>query len=240
MKKYLRPQLLPPLTAILGILLLLCRTWLQLGGIDEKGLYISGHTADTISFLLLGIGILGIWLCVRGVSDFAAPKKRFPPSLTGAIGCIAGGVSIVLTGILEKPQQTDIVWLLSLVTGCIACVCLLVIGYGRLKGRKPHYLLHCAVTVYFVVHLVSKYRSWSSEPQLQVFFFPLLAGVFLTLAAYQQVRAAGNITGSSSMLHLCAASQVRHKIRCSTAVWHYGHLPICATCPRKRWYCLLL
>ena len=186
MKKYLRPQLLPPLTAILGILLLLSRIWLQLGGIDEKGLYISGHTADTISFLLLGIGILGIWLCVRGVSDFAAPKTCFPPSLTGAIGCVAGGAGIVLTGILEKPAQAEIVWLLSLVTGCIACVCLLVIGYGRLKGRKPHYLLHCAVTVYFVVHLVSKYRSWSSEPQLQVFFFPLLAGVLLTLAAYQR------------------------------------------------------
>ena len=103
-----------------------------------------------------------------------------------AIGCVAGGAGIVLTGILEKPAQAEIVWLLSLVTGCIACVCLLVIGYGRLKGRKPHYLLHCAVTVYFVVHLVSKYRSWSSEPQLQVFFFPLLAGVFLTLAAYQR------------------------------------------------------
>ena len=186
MKKFLRSQWLPLLTVLPGMLLLLCRIWLQMKGIDEKGLYISGHIADTISYILLGVGVLGIWLCVRNIPDNAKPKVLFSPSLLGAMGCLAGGVGILLTGIMEKPVQKDMVWLLSLLAGCIACVCLTVAGFWRLKGRKTNYLLHCAVTVYFVMHLVSRYRAWSSEPQLQIFFFPLLAGVFLTLASYQR------------------------------------------------------
>ena len=186
MKKYLKPTALPYLTVFLGGLTLLCRVWLLLGGIDSKGLYVSGHIADTLSYLLLAFGALVLWLCVRPLQGREGSENLFPASTPGAVGSYIGGVGIALSGILERPQQADGVWFLSLLTGFIAGVCLIAAGLARQKGRPAHYLLHSGVTVYFLIHLVSRYRTWSSEPQLQEYFFPLLASVFLLICAYQR------------------------------------------------------
>ena len=52
-------------------------------------------------------------------------------------------------------------------------------------GRFFKKQIHCAlVTVYLMFHLVSQYRLWSSESQLLIYFFPLMASIFLMLSAY--------------------------------------------------------
>ena len=186
MKKYLHPRLLPWLTAICGSLILLCRLWLQSAGIDENGLYITGHIADTLSYLLLAFGIFAIWLYVRNQTGNGQESGLFPASLPGALGCVFGAIGILLSGILEKPVQPDAVWFLHLLTGCFSAVSLLFAAVARLKGRPVNYLQHSVVTVFFLIHLVSCYRTWSSEPQIQVFFFPLLACVSLLVWVYQR------------------------------------------------------
>ena len=186
MKKYLKPDLLPFLTVILGASVLFCRVWLLLGGIDTRGLYISGHFADTLSYILLACTALGIWLCIRNLQGGGRMRNLFPASLPGALGCFVGGIGIFAAGLLEVPKQTDLIWFLSLAVGSLAGVALALTGIARLKGRRTNYWLHCAVTVYFLVHLISRYRVWSSEPQLQEYFFPLLCSVFLLLCTYQR------------------------------------------------------
>ena len=188
MKKFLRPQSLPLLTAMLGILSLLCRIWLQLGGIDQKGLYVTGHIADILSYLLLALAAAGIWLCIRRIRDDWQPAKLFPSSVPGALGCLAAAVGILATCMQDVPAQVDMVWLLRLVTGCVAVVCLLLAGIARRKGNAVNYLIHSGVTLYFLVQLVCLYRTWSSEPQIQEYFFPLLASVFLMLSVYQRAN----------------------------------------------------
>ena len=186
MKKFLQPRSLPWLTVIFGSLMLLCRLWLQTAGIDEKGLFVTGHIADTLSYLLLAGGVLGIWLCVRFMGGDGKTADTFPASPLRALGCAAGAAGILFSGILNVPQQLDAVWCLNLLAGCIAAVCLLADIPNCIKGHPSNYLLHSGVTVFFLFHLVSCYRTWSSEPQLQLFFFPLLACVCLLIFAYQR------------------------------------------------------
>ena len=186
MKKYLKPDSLPFLTVVLSALVLIFRVWLLLGGIDRKGLYVSGHIADTLSYILLAAAALGIWLCARSLQGDGKMRNLFPASLPGCAGCFVGGFGIVSAGFLETTKQTDMIWLLSLVIGIFAGIALMLTGLARRKGRRANYWLHSAVTVYFLIHLISRYRVWSSEPQLQEYFFPLLASVFLLICAYQR------------------------------------------------------
>ena len=186
MKKNRNLHPLPWLTVICGGLLALCRHWLQSAGIDENGLYATRHIADTLSYLLLALGMLTIWLFVRNLQGDGQTKDLFPASSLGALGCVAGAIGIFLSVIVEKPAQPDAVWFLHLLTGCFAAVALLFAAHIRLKGRSAHYFLHSAVTVFFLIRLVFCYRTWSSEPQIQVYFFPLLASVFLLVWVYQR------------------------------------------------------
>ena len=186
MKKYLKPDSLPFLTVLLGALLMLCRVVLLLTGVDRKGLFITGHFADVLSYILLCAGAVLIYLCLRSVAGTGRMRNLFPASASGGLGCCIGGVGILASGILETPQQTDLIRIISLLLGIFAGIALILSGLCRYKGRRANYLLHCIVTAYFLVHLISRYRVWSSEPQLQTYFFPLLASVFLLICSYQR------------------------------------------------------
>ena len=43
-----------------------------------------------------------------------------------------------------------------------------------------------AFTVYLMAHLISQYRQWSAEPQLQNYLFQVLGSVFLMVACYHR------------------------------------------------------
>ena len=136
MKKYLRPQSLSLLSVVLGGLILLCRIWLQQAGIDPNGLYIAGHIADVLSFILLGVGVLGIWLCIRCVENREAGKNLFAPSLPGALGCFIGGMGILLTGILEMRSLNYILSMLLAAESDNRLHCLCLLGDCRLRAAE--------------------------------------------------------------------------------------------------------
>ena len=186
MKKHFKPDMLPYVTVLLGSLAMLCRVWLLLGGIDEKGLYIAGHIADRLSYILLALAAGGSLLYTWPLQGGGKLPRLFPASRLGALGCLIGGIGILGAGLTETTRQADLIWTLSLVAGCFACICLTATAIGRWKGRRTGYVLHCCVTAYFLNNLLSRYRTWSSEPQLQEFFFPLLASVFLLLQTYHR------------------------------------------------------
>ena len=73
-----------------------------------------------------------------------------------------------------------IVWLL----GICAMAAMGRIGLCRLTGKKPHFLLSAVFCIYCALRMVSRYQLWSSDPQLQDYFFYLGAYMALMLAAY--------------------------------------------------------
>ena len=70
--------------------------------------------------------------------------------------------------------------------GILSTFAMVALAYGRYKGFRPNVLLHGIICVYLMLYLVSHYRLWSSNPQLQSYAFELLAIVFVMLACYQR------------------------------------------------------
>ena len=191
MKKYFKPDLLPFIPGVLGALAMMCQLWLHLLGIDEKGLYISGHTANTLSFLLLAATIVVAWLCSRPLVGRGADGP-FPQSILGGIGSILGGLGLLLSVLLEELAYVASRFeMINIVLGCIAGAALVIAGILRLLGKPCHYAIHGAALVYFLVHLIARYRLWSTEPALESFFFPLLASSALTLTVFQHANLDG-------------------------------------------------
>lgn len=190
MKKYLQPKCVPPLALGAGIIGFFLQLWLFSTGLDEKGLLRTDHPAGALVFILTGITLLGIFFCLRPLSGIGAYRRIFPKSTIAALGCWVAALGLVITDISELALAPDGVSLASGLLGIAAAACLALLGWCRWVGARPNSLLHCVVTVYLMIHLVSQYRLWSAESQLHVYFFQLLASVFLMLSAYHQTTLA--------------------------------------------------
>lgn len=112
-------------------------------------------------------------------------SDNFGPSKAAAIGSAVGAAGILL-GVLTAQPQPDRLFTLWRAMGLISAPCLVLAGFARLKGKQPFFMLHGAVCVFWLVHLVYHYRGWSIEPQLQDYLFSLMASVALLMFSYYQ------------------------------------------------------
>ena len=184
MKKIFKPTLLPLFTLIASLVGFGLRLWLFLTGTDDKGLLPSNHIAGILSFVLTAVVLVVLVLCTRSLTPLSSYSKLFPAWLPAGIGCAAAATGILYVNIRDLIARQDIITIATLVLGLVAAAAFLILGFCRLKGKHPSFWLQAVVTVYFMLHLISQYRLWSNESQLQVYFFPLLASVFLMLTAF--------------------------------------------------------
>ena len=188
MKKFLeffKPAFLPGLTVVAGVLALLLRIILQATGIDEKGLLVSGHFASVLLYIITALFLAVLFLCAQSLNNLNRYSKLFPASMIGAVGCMLAAVGVLATGVIQVFRQSDPLTLIAAAMSVVTAICLVRIGMFRQKGQRPSYLLYTVVTVYLMLQLVCQYRFWSPESQFTLYFFPLLASVFLTLTTYQ-------------------------------------------------------
>ena len=186
MKYPFKPKWIPPLALGAGILGALLRLWLFTGGIDEKGLIRQDHPANALVFVLTAVVLLGLYLCLRPLTGTPTYKRLFPRSVPAAVGCVVAAPGILVTDFYELSLQHDNIATISFILGILAAVCLVLLGLCRLRGVRPKVYLHGCIAVYLMVHLISQYRAWSAEPQLQEYVFQLLASVFLMLSTYHR------------------------------------------------------
>ncbi len=184
MSKYLKHQSLPFVSLACGAVALLLQSLLFLLTEDDRGLVASGHFLHILAWLLT-LGSLA--LCGFSVRPLAGHNRyadNFPVSLPGSIGSflLAGG--LVITVFLRPELRGDLLSLLWLALGILAVPCLIFTGICRMRGKRPAFLFHSVVFLFFAVHLVRCCQSWSSEPQPEVYGFALFADVFLMLTAY--------------------------------------------------------
>lgn len=184
MNKIFKSTLFPLFTLLAGAVGFALRLWLFGTGIDEKGLLVSGHPAGILVWVLTAVVILVVLLCARTLTPLGKYSQLFPACIWAGFGCIAAAAGILYVDIRELLLKRDSITVITLVLGVLAAAALLILGFCRWKGKRPTFWLHGIITVYFMLHLVSQYRLWSSEPQLQMYFFPLMASVLLMLTAY--------------------------------------------------------
>lgn len=186
MKQPLQPKHLPLLALGAGMLGLGLGIWLFASGMDGKMLLLRSHPANAATVILTAVVMLVLYLCVRQCNGTLPYKKLFRPSLWAMVGCFVAAAGILSTNIYELSYLEDPVSIVSCLSGLFAAGALIFVGICRKTGRHPHPIFHSCITVYFILHLVSQYRNWSSEPQLQVYAFQLLASIFLMLSLYHR------------------------------------------------------
>lgn len=182
--KIFKPSILPVFTLCAGVVGLALRAWLVLAGTDEKGLLVTTHPAHALVFILTAVVMAVLFLCIRTLRSVKRYQDLFPNPILSGIGCLVAAVGILWVNIRDLLLRRDPVTYFCLLLGVLAIAALVVIALCRFQKRRPTCYFHAIITVYLMLHLVSQYRLWSAEPQLQVYFFPLLASVFLMLTAY--------------------------------------------------------
>lgn len=184
MKKTSKPNILPVITLGAGALGLYLKIWLHATGIDSAGLLRTEHPANTLLFVLTAVVMVVIFLFLSQLKDIPAYKYLFPQSVPAAVGCMIAAGGVLVAVVTELFKTFDGFTILSCVLGILTAVSLVSTGICRQKRKRPNYYLHFAITAYLMIHVVSQYRSWSAEPQLQNYIFQLLASVFLMLCCY--------------------------------------------------------
>ncbi len=175
----------PYLTAVMGLTGYWIRMLVYATLVDDRNLLLRGNPLEWMLYLLLAGAAGLIWVDVRKAEGPKTYAPNFGPSNAAALGSIlfAGGILLTMLG-AGRPEL-----LLELgcqVLGLAAAGCLLLTAWCRHRGTVPFFLLHCVVCVYLGSYMISHYRQWSSNPQLQDYVFQMLALVCMTLFAYEQ------------------------------------------------------
>lgn len=186
MKKLFHARMLPLFTMGAGGLGLVLRIWLLSGGVDEKGLIVTGHPANTLSFLLTAVALLVLALCSLETEP-RIKKTVLQDPCAAMIGCFVAAVGVLATSIEELLRRTESVTVVCCILGLLAAAALVLSGILNFRRMRPAWWLQLPVVLFFMFHMISQYRFWSAEPEVQSFFFQLLASLFLMLSAYHRI-----------------------------------------------------
>lgn len=187
MKNLLKSNNIPVLILILGGIGCALRWMLYALAVDEKNLIPLGHPLEIALWLVAAAALLLVVLGVKKAAEAELQEASETESpIPAAIGSAAAAVGIGLTVFGNGPAAPGTLGLVWKVLGILSVVSLVVAAWQRWAGKEPFFLLSAVVCVFFAVHMVSCYRTWSSNPQLQDYVFTLFACIALMLFAYQR------------------------------------------------------
>ena len=182
MKKFLDPKILPWFTMGAGGLGLVLRLWL-FSATDEKGLLPAKHPAIALSLILTVLVLAILFLCTRKLPPIAKYSRLYPAGIGRGIGCIVAAVGFLFGG-LHFMGGIGGLGIVTFAASFAAALCMVFLALVRIKGARPAMVLHTIPTVFLMLFLVCNCRIWGSEPQMQIYLFPLFACVLLMLAGY--------------------------------------------------------
>lgn len=210
MKHPFHSHILPFFTMGAGGLGLVLRLWL-FSKMDENSLLPAGHLADVGLYLLSALTLGILFLATRELKPRRIHKQFL--RVSGGSAYLIGGLSLILTALLKLPTtNAKLAWLAVVATfaGGLAMFFMAALKFAR---KRLPYWLPAILTVVLMLNTVTQCQTWGAVPQLQIYFFPLLASIFLILTAYHKTVFAANQTGvkllaffSQSALYFCCLS----------------------------------
>jgi len=196
MKQLSKPSVFTSVCAGAGIAACFLRLWLFASGTDDKGLLVTSHPGNILSWLLTAAVIVLLILCLRGISR----RCQFRTEPVTAAGFFVQSIGFGLAAWSMIAKTALVLNTAAAITGMLAAVCALAIGLFTWKGYRAHPLFFCPGILFFVFFLVCQYQHWSAEPEMQRYVFFLLASVLMMLSLYQ--RAALTTGGGNGTLYL--------------------------------------
>lgn len=179
-------KILPILMLFSGAVTLALRFTLYAVAVDEKDLLTSGHPLEILLWLLTAATLALVIAAVRPLDGSNRYADNFGPSVAGALGAFALAAGILLPVIFSGTGVYAGLNRLRNLLGYLAAASLVAVGVCRLRGRQPFFGFHGLVCLFFAIHMVSRYRTWSRNPQLQDYVFSLCACIALMLFAFYQ------------------------------------------------------
>lgn len=174
MKKFCSHPLFYCLFAALGLVGMGLQWWL-LGSANEKGMLQPWHTATVVTALLTALAAV--------LALVSTPHIHVPvvPSVLQILGISAAAVFLAVESVI---LLLDGVWLAGALAVAASAGSMYVL-YCRLGKKEEHYWVYGLFALCFVFYLISRYRTWSCEPETPRFAFQLLALICMMLAFYQ-------------------------------------------------------
>jgi len=185
-KVNIKPKQLKYVILMAGAAGLILRTLLYAVGIDGRGLLTENHPVSIALGVLTAASAAVLLFFGLGISGSKEYNNAHPASSGAAMGCFALMAGLAMTAVREFGEFSVLLHLIIWVLGIVSTVAMGYVGVCRLTGKKPYFLLHAVLCIYFALRMVSRYRIWSSDPQLQDYCFYLCAYVALMLTAYHQ------------------------------------------------------
>lgn len=186
----------PWFTVIEGMAGFFMQCWL-FSSVDDSGLLPPYHIAGILSFVLLALTLVICWFGSKGEKDLC-PDRLFFSSVPAAIGIGLSAVGVAFSAFTAS--GTGILQILTFGTGILAAAALGYIAVCRAKKFHADAMLHCIVTVYLILRTMTNCSGWSAEPQFQLYFFPLLACVFLMITGFLGKIPKGFLTVGTAIL----------------------------------------
>ncbi len=184
--KNLTTKILPASVPALGIVGLLLRLWLLLGGRDESGMLKAGHPGGVLCLILSVLVVAWIFWATRPMKEATNYRFNFPASIPGGIGMACGALAIAISSVSAMVAEAQELDLICAIAGAVAAVLVGYCAWCRFQGHRPNPLALTLVSVYLMLRLISYYRHWSSDPFLEDYCYQLLASVCLMLAVFNR------------------------------------------------------
>ena len=163
------------------------RQMLYATGLDGRDLLLRNHPLDLACWGMTAVLALVLLLALRKTEWSGEYADAFPASLPGAVGTIAamgGSISLAFQAMEAISDKMTLLWT---ILAFAAAVCFAVTAGYRLRGKQPTIVFHGIICLFFCIHMICQYRTWSSNPQVADYEFALLACVMLALTALQRV-----------------------------------------------------
>lgn len=216
MKHPFRSHILPFFTLGAGGIGLALRLWLY-SGIDSKGLLPSAHPAEYGLFLLSALTIGILFLATRELTPRRVSKEFL--RISGTVAYALAGSCLILTAILKlSGSMVRLAWV-AVAAALVGGIFLLMMAVMRFFRKRPPYWVSAIITVVLMLNTVAQCQVWGSEPQLQEYFFPLLASVFLILSAYEKTKFAAKRGNANTLAFFSQCALYFCCVSLNTAHW---------------------
>ncbi len=223
MKRDFRSMKHAVLMLYFGIAAMVLRRTLYATAVDVKGLLLQGHPLELILAALTAAVFVWIVLAARKQEPSGNYADCYKTDLLSALGAVAAGAGILMTELSADAAMVNYLALARHYLALAAPVCLLLAGISRALGKRPFFLLHVVVCLYFLLHIVNHYQLWSSQPQMQDYIFSLLGVMALMFFSFYTAALeadCGNVRMLLGMglsaIYLCCAELAR-----SSCPWLY-------------------
>lgn len=197
MKHPFSTKILPYFTSLTGVVGFRLCAWL-FAAMDEKQLLPAKHPAGTALFLLTALVLGVLFVCTRKPVVTAVSQKRLRTFRLFAAFCyILGGLGLICFAFFgHAGKLAKLASFASLAGG----VTMVLAAFLKLFGNPLPFALPAVLTVALMLNTVTQCQVWGSVPQLLLYFFPLLASVFLILTAYQKTALTAGKGNAAALL----------------------------------------